>query len=352
MTNEAGYFEIGVEGEAVTLEISFIGYESRKVVVHEHDGKITIVLNQSSVKLNQIQINGSEVNNLTNISKIDINVRPIKSAQDVLQIVPGLFIAQHAGGGKAEQIFLRGFDTDHGTDIAITADGILGNMVSHAHGQGYADMHFVIPELINIADFGKGPYFTDKGNLNTAGYVDLKTFNTLNRSLVKMEAGDFITFRTLAIVNLLGNGVTRQGHNAYMAADFNLSDGPFESPQNFDRLNFFAKYAGYYSDRNFLTMQISGLNSKWDASGQIPDRPANEDNSIVALGYTVINFRLNYTRKSFEVFAGVENIFNAEWNEAQFATLSRLQNEPEPVEELHYTPGTPLFVKGGVAVFF
>jgi outer membrane cobalamin receptor len=272
VTNEAGYFEIGVDGEEVKLEISFIGYESKILTVHEHDGKVTVVLNSSSVDLNQVFVSAGEINALKSISKIDINIKPIKSSQEVLQIVPGLFIAQHAGGGKAEQIFLRGFDADHGTDVAIAADGLPGNMVSHAHGQGYADMHFIIPELINIADFGKGPYFTDKGNFNTGGYVDLKTYNTLNRSLVKMEAGDFNSMRALAAVNLLGNGATRQGHNAYMATEYNSTDGPFEAPQNFNRVNLFAKYAGYYSDKNFLTLTASRLNSKWDASGQIPDR--------------------------------------------------------------------------------
>ena len=76
--------------------------------------------------------------------------------------MPGLFIGQHAGGGKAEQLFLRGFDLDHGTDIRLTVDGMPVNMVSHAHGQGYADLHFVIPELVEGVDFKKGPYTTDK----------------------------------------------------------------------------------------------------------------------------------------------------------------------------------------------
>lgn len=283
ITNESGYFEIGVEAETVSLVFSYIGFESRELDVHEHDGKLTVLLSPSTVKLAQVSVNSGGIKTLANISKIDINIRPVNTSQEVLSIVPGLFIAQHAGGGKAEQIFLRGFDIDHGTDIAITADGMPANMVSHAHGQGYADLHFVIPEIINIVDFGKGLYYTDKGNLNTAGYVDIKTHNTLDRSMVKMEAGDFQTFRTVAAINLLGSAAAQKGHNAYVAAEYNATNGPFEAPQNFNRINLLAKYAGYFSGKNLVTLQLSRLNSKWDASGQIPDR-AVESGQISRFG--------------------------------------------------------------------
>ena len=86
------------------------------------------------------------VNHLSEISKVDLAVNPVKSSQEILRSVPGLFIAQHAGGGKAEQMFLRGFDLDHGTDINISVDGMPVNMVSHAHGQGYADLYFLSPD--------------------------------------------------------------------------------------------------------------------------------------------------------------------------------------------------------------
>ena len=100
-------------------------------------------------------------------------------------MVPCLFIAQHAGGGKAEQIFLRGFDVDHGTDVQVSVDGLPVNMVSHAHGQGYADAHFIIPETINNIDFGTGPYYAAHGNLNTAGYVAFSTFKNIATSKIQ-----------------------------------------------------------------------------------------------------------------------------------------------------------------------
>ena len=106
---------------------------------------------------------------LAAITHIDQTLRPINSAQDLLRLVPGLFIAQHAGGGKAEQIFLRGFDADHGTDFAVSVDGMPVNMVSQAHGQGYADFHFVIPETVEQLKVYKGPYTARFGDFATAG---------------------------------------------------------------------------------------------------------------------------------------------------------------------------------------
>ena len=125
-------------------------------------------------------------------------------------MVPGLFIGQHAGGGKAEQIFLRGFDIDHGTDISISADGMPVNMVSHAHGQGYADLHFIIPELIENVNFKKGPYTAEKGNFATAGWVDFQTRDMLDRSFLKVEAGQFDTYRGMAAFNLLSDAKKQQ----------------------------------------------------------------------------------------------------------------------------------------------
>ncbi|MCX4369719.1 MAG: Plug domain-containing protein, partial [Duncaniella sp.] len=89
----------------------------------------------------------ARVNHLSEVSRVDLAANPVKSSQEILRSVPGLFIAQHAGGGKAEQMFLRGFDLDHGTDINVSVDGMPVNMVSHAHGQGYADLHFLQPEV-------------------------------------------------------------------------------------------------------------------------------------------------------------------------------------------------------------
>ncbi len=103
------------------------------------------------------------------LAKVDFDLKPVRNTQELMRLVPGLFIAQHAGGGKAEQIFLRGFANDHGTDIQVSVDGLPVNVVSHVHGKGYADAHFIIPEMINNIDFGTGPYNTQRGKFQYFG---------------------------------------------------------------------------------------------------------------------------------------------------------------------------------------
>ena len=203
------------------------------------------------------------------IRQFDLNVRPMQTAQDMLQLAPGLVITQHAGGGKAEQIFLRGFDADHGTDVAISTDGIPVNMVSHGHGQGYADLHYVIPELVESIDLFKGPYFARHGNFSTAGSILFLTKDSIDENMVKIEGGEFNTQKVTGLFQVPGGG-DRQ--NAYFAAQFYNTDGPVESAQNFQRSNLFGKFHTYLNETNKLAFSVSSFSSAWDASGQIPQR--------------------------------------------------------------------------------
>ena len=210
----------------------------------------------------------------------DLQLRPRNSAQDMLRVVPGLFIAQHAGGGKAEQIFLRGFDCDHGTDINISVDDAPVNMISHGHGQGYADLHFVIPETIERVDVAKGPYFARFGDLATAGAVVFNTFDVLKENIVKFETGTaqysseiknraFSTFRGLALVQA---PFSSDKLNAYFGAEVYSTNGYFDLPQNFKRLNLIAKATGDLGDDGKLSASIMTFSSGWNANGQIPER--------------------------------------------------------------------------------
>jgi outer membrane receptor protein involved in Fe transport len=115
----------------------------------------------------------------------DLRLRPSATPEDILRVVPGLVIAQHQGGGKADQLFLRGFDADHGTDVALSIDGIPINLPSHAHGQGYADLNFLIPETVDRVDVTKGPYFVETGDFATAGAVNLRTRRSFQESEVQ-----------------------------------------------------------------------------------------------------------------------------------------------------------------------
>ena len=265
-SDELGRFLIQRIKKGDHLQFSHIGYEKSDYVVENLDD-IEIELKEATFKLGEIVV-GQNAKKSNIISTLDFKIKPFKSSQEVLRIIPGLFIGQHAGGGKAEQIFLRGFDIDHGTDVQITVDGMPVNMVSHAHGQGYADLHFLISETVALVDFGKGPYFADKGNFATAGYVDFKTKDKIKKSLFSLEAGRFNTFKALGMLKLLDT----EKHNIYLASEYMVSDGPFESSQNFFRNNIMLKYSGELDGDRRLSVLASHFTSKWDASGQIPQR--------------------------------------------------------------------------------
>lgn len=256
------------------LYVSCIGFE-QQVIDWSAAGNppAAVYLKPKVSSLEEVSVQAAANNGVfKTISDLDIHLRPINNSQEILRMVPGLFIGQHAGGGKAEQIFLRGFDIDHGTDIAISVDGMPVNMVSHAHGQGYADLHFTIPELIEKVNFNKGPYFADKGNFNTAGFVEFRTRDYLEKNFVKLEGGQFGTGRAIAGINLLKPRSDRRDQSLYIAGEGSYTKGYFESPQHFNRFNGILKYHAAISDRSTLTATLTGFSSRWDASGQIPDR--------------------------------------------------------------------------------
>lgn len=241
-------------------------------ITAEANNQVSVVpIKRDTVKINQLKdVIVSTKSTEGQILHVDLHRVPVNSSQDLLRKIPGLFIAQHAGGGKAEQLFLRGFDNDHGTDVRISADGVPVNMVSHAHGQGYSDLHFLIPELISSIDYGKGSYYADKGDFNTSGFVDFHTKTLVEQSLVKIEGGSFNTVRMVGIFDLLNN--ERKKQYAYVGSEYNFTNGPFEVNQRFNRLNLFGKYTGRISDNTTIKFQVSTFSSNWNASGQIPER--------------------------------------------------------------------------------
>lgn len=277
-SNDKGFFILDQVDQGDSIQVSHLTYETELVIFDPGQPAVSIVVRSKSISLDEVIVSPSS-NGLNLISNIDIKTSPVNSSQDLLKQVPGLFIGQHAGGGKAEQIFLRGFDVDHGTDVNVSVDGMPVNMVSHAHGQGYTDLHFVIPETVDNIDFGKGPYYSDQGNFNTAGYVDFGTKQRLENTLVKLEYGQFNSSRVLGMFNLLND----DSKSAYLASEYILTDGPFESPQNFSRINLFGKFTGKVSESENIGLTASYFTSTWDASGQIPVR-AVDDGTITRFG--------------------------------------------------------------------
>lgn len=265
-TNENGEFILDKTSDNDVLTITALGFKKKTQLVNGSEK--TIILTSSSFNIEEIVI--SKKNNaISQIMKLDLQNTPVNSSQEILRKVPGLFIGQHAGGGKAEQIFLRGFDIDHGTDIALSVDGMPVNMVSHAHGQGYADLHFVIPETLDKIDFGKGSYYANKGDFATAGYVAFKTKEKIDNNSISLEVGKFNTIRTLGMFNLLPNN---NKQSAFIASEYITFDGPYVSSQNFRRMNLFGKFTNILEDNSKFSITGSQFSSEWTASGQIPQR--------------------------------------------------------------------------------
>ena len=350
-TNELGQFYMKNIAQGDTLEFIFLGYETTNHVVNDPSEEIRIRMNDTAFDLGEITV-GQNVKKLNLISNIDMKLNPVNSSQEVLAKVPGLFIGQHAGGGKAEQIFLRGFDIDHGTDVNISVDGLPVNMVSHAHGQGYADLHFVIPETVELIDFGKGPYYADKGNFGTAGYVEMRTKEQLDNSSVKFEYGQFNTLRAVAMLDVLST----EKHNAYFASEYLLTDGPVESPQNFNRTNVFFKYTGKITDKNKVSLLASHFTSKWDASGQIPQRAV--DAGLITRfgaiddtegGFTSrTNVALNFSRALNNETFVKNTIFYSAYDFELFSNFTFFLEDPENGDQIRQFEERQIF--GGESV--
>lgn len=330
-SNVFGEFELENVIKGDTIVISSIGFKGRTILIDNPFKELVITLEEEIFELGDVTVT-NDLDALNILTDIDMLTTPVKSSQELLQKIPGLIIGQHAGGGKAEQIFLRGFDIDHGTDINITVDGLPVNMVSHAHGQGYADLHFLIPETIDKVDFGKGPYYADQGNFTTAGYAAFKTKDRLDESSLKMEYGSFNAFRTLGMFNI----VNTERQSAYIASDIQLSDGPFESSQNFRRINMVGKYTNRLANDDILSISLSRFSSQWDASGQIPVRlvengtidrfGAVDDTEGGTTGRT--NLKIDYTKKIDKTAYVKSSVFFSQYDFELFSNFTFFLEDP------------------------
>jgi outer membrane receptor protein involved in Fe transport len=196
----------------------------------------------------------------------DFALRPHPRPADILMTVPGMYVIQHAGGGKANQYFLRGFDADHGTDVALSVDGVPVNAVSHGHGQGYADLHFVIPELVQRIEVRKGPYSALDGDFATAGSFNLVTRQAVERNSVTVGGGRFATYRGVAITS-----AEAAGWRTLLAGEIYATDGPFIHGEDLKRLNLFGRLAKDLGPGT-LSLTLTSYAGGWNASGQIPNR--------------------------------------------------------------------------------
>jgi len=209
------------------------------------------------------------------LSRERVNAQPTLRPGEVLEAAPGLIVTQHSGEGKANQYFLRGFNLDHGTDLAITVDGMPVNMRTHGHGQGYADINFLIPELIQSMRVRKGPYFADEGDFASAGALQIDTISTLNPGLWQGTLGMFGYGRALAVKSYpTGPGNSWAG-NLLVAAEATASDGPWDVPDRMKKWNGVLRYTTGTADDG---MSITGMayKNRWTSTDQIAQRAVDQ----------------------------------------------------------------------------
>jgi outer membrane receptor protein involved in Fe transport len=200
------------------------------------------------------------------ITARQLDERPLMRDGEVLEAVPGVIVTQHSGEGKANQYFLRGFNLDHGTDFATTVAGMPVNMPTHAHGQGYTDLNFLIPELVSGVQFSKGPYFADQGDFATAGSSAIAYVNALEKPIVHVEAGGEGYTRALFAVS------PRAGSGHVVAAlEAAHNDGPWIHPDNYDKINGVVRYSAGDAVNGF-SLTAMGYHGRWNATDQIPER--------------------------------------------------------------------------------
>jgi hypothetical protein len=208
----------------------------------------------------------------------DFELRPLESGGQMVEAVPGALTAQHAGGGKAEQYFLRGFDADHGTDLLVYFDGVPINLRSHAHGQGYLDLHFVTPETVERIDAWKGPYFPRFGDFATAAAVEYVPYAALPRSAATFEAGSWDTYRGVSLLSPRFGpfGSDDPSAEALVAFEAYRTDGPYVNDEDLRRYSLFARGSLQLSPALRLSGHALGYAGRWDGSGQIPDHVVDE----------------------------------------------------------------------------
>ncbi len=200
------------------------------------------------------------------VGQPQLSLRPLLRTGEILETVPGLIITQHSGGGKANQFFLRGFNLDHGTDFGVSFEGMPINLPTHGHGQGYTDLNWLIPELVEGIDFRKGPYHAEAGDFSSAGSANIRYADQLPQSLLKLEGGSFNYGRGLwAASPKVGEGTL------LYAIDLSHYDGPWDSGDNFKKGNALVRYTAGEDDTRW-GVTLMAYQGYWDATDQLAKR--------------------------------------------------------------------------------
>jgi hypothetical protein len=192
--------------------------------------------------------------------------RPLLRPAEVLEVIPGVVVTQHSGSGKANQYFLRGINLDHGTDFAVHVDGMPVNLPSHGHGQGYADLNFLIPELVEHIHYRKGPYYADEGDFSAAGAAHLHLKRSVEPRFADLKLGSYGYRR-----GLFGGNRAVEGGNLLGVLELGQDDGPWQNPEKLRKVNGVLRYA-QGDDKNGFTLTGMAYASRWNSTDQIPLR--------------------------------------------------------------------------------
>src|SRR5258706_141822 len=200
------------------------------------------------------------------VTQEDIAKRPLLRTAEMLEAVPGLIVTQHSGEGKANQYFLRGYNLDHGTDFAVNVAGMPINLGSHAHGQGYLDLNFLIPELVARAVYQKGPYAAAEGDFASAGSVRMDYVDLLPATIGSVSGGSFGYRRAL----VAGSPSAGDGALLY-AVEYLHNDGSWDNPNDYRRFNGVLRYS-HGTSANGWRVTAMGYDAGWNATDQIARR--------------------------------------------------------------------------------
>lgn len=213
------------------------------------------------------------------VGYLELDTRPFLRRGELLEVIPGVVITQHSGGGKANQYFLRGFNLDHGTDFSISVDGMPINMRSHAHGQGYSDLNFLIPEFVRNVDYTKGPFAADVGDFSAAGAARFQLFDVLPENFATLEFGENNYVR-----GVVGDSYRSKHGVTTLGAEFTHDDGPWELKDDLRRFSAIIRHTWSKGTEDKFSVTALAYKAKWDATDQVPLR-AIESGEIDRFGY-------------------------------------------------------------------
>ena len=228
----------------------------------------------------------------------DFSTRPLQRVGELVEVVPGMVATQHSGEGKANQYFLRGMNLDHGTDFSVYFEDMPVNFRSHAHGQGYLDLNFVIPEIVSTIRYAKGPYRADRGDFSTAGTASMRIYDQVEKPFIDLGIGSDGYLRSVGAASM----EAFSGH-LLGAVEFLRNDGPWDLSGNIQKDNLLVKYSGQH--RGYDTKLLASYyTNAWNSTDQIPER-------LVSLGrigrFGYVDPTLGGNSKRATLIGGIEN---------------------------------------------